>query len=513
MRTLPWGTSLAALSLLLGVGACGGGSGEADREAVSPAPGWSSEDLGRVVEHLRADGRFNANADTLMGRIGARMSGLPSGDSAQAFVARRLEAYGLSEVRYESFELLAWDRGGAAVTLLEPRRLPGDAPLAVLSLGHVGSHIVEAPLLDTGWGTAEEIAALGAAVEGTVVISDVGSPPDYGRWIHRTEKISLAYAAGAVGFIQLNTTEGPWIPVGVATMGDEAAPIPALAADRAAGVRLRQALTPEQGRGPVMARLEVDNWMERGQAANVLADLPGVGDEVVIVGAHLDSWDLATGALDNGSGTLALLEVARALAAMHREAAERGERPLRTIRFALWMGEELGLYGSRAHVRTRLEDGTAAEIRAHLNLDVVGAPRALGAMGRPEAASFLDRVRVSLAEIGIELDSAIGTGGGLYSDHQPFLTEGIPIVTLASRQRPEAAGSGHTVGDRVDVIDPAGIVESAAVAAALLWALATEPTLPLAHWSFDETGARLEDLGVRDPLERAGEWRWGVVRR
>lgn len=482
--------------LLMIAAACADTAGRTPERGAAP-----DAELARVARASLDGSLVRTNADTLLDRIGARVSALPSGDSARAFAARSLRAYGVGDVREEPFDLLAWDRREAELEILTPEAAAG-TELTILSLGHVGSFAIEGPLLDAGFGTAEEIDTLGDRVPGTIVVVDVGSPPGYGRGVHRTEKVTLATAAGAVGFIQVNDREGPLVPVGVATMGDEPTVIPAVAADRASGEALRAAI---RRHGDVTARLMVENWMERSSDANVLGDIPGHTDEVVLVGAHLDSWDLATGALDNGSGSLALLDVARALAA---HAAAEGGRPRRTIRFAFWMGEELGLYGSRAHVETRIHDETLGRVAAVLNLDVVGAPVGLGAMGRPEAEPLLRRVRNALADEGFDLDEEIATGGGLYSDHQPFLVQGIPIVVVQSRQRPEAAGVSHTTADTREVLDEAGIARSAAVSAALIWALANEPDIGMTRWPEATIGDHLERLGVRDPLERAGEWSW-----
>jgi carboxypeptidase Q len=470
-------------------------------EAGEQAPGAAADmSLGELATTALAENQVTRFGDGLLDDIGARVSALPSGQAAQDWVEEQFRAFGLSNVRQESFDLLAWDRVEAGITVLESAVEVG-GPLRILSLGHVGSDAVEAELLDAGYGTAEEIAALGDAVRGRIVVVDVSSPPGYGRGVHRTEKVTLATRAGAVGFLQVNDREGDLVPIGVATMGDVPTEIPAVAADLATGNRLRQALEA----GPVLVRLEVENWMERSTAANVLGDIPGRTDEVIVVGGHLDSWDLAQGAVDNGSGSMAVLEAARALAA-HVE--RTGVQPLRTIRFALWMGEELGLYGSRAYVADRLAEGTMDRHVATLNLDVVGAPTGLGAMGRTEGHTLLGAIRDALVDAGFDLEEEISTGGGLYSDHQPFLVEGVPVVQVRSRQRPEAAGVSHTTADVRDVIDEEGIAASAAVSSALLWALANVEPFPFRRWSETETGARLEALGVRDPLERAGEWRW-----
>jgi carboxypeptidase Q len=506
-RIFPGLHPMAALLVMVLVTVLLAGCETTDAPDTGLPGGVELEDAGLewVVALGLAESRVEANADTLLDRIGARISALPSGDSAQAFVRRQMEAFGVDHVREEPFDLLAWDRREAVLEVVEPA---GEVPgaLNILSLGHVGSHDLEAPLLDAGFGTAEEIEALGERVAGAIVLVDVSSPPGYGRGVHRTEKVTLATRAGALGFIQVNDSEGPLVPVGVATMGDEATEIPAVAADHATGIRLREAL---QAHSEVRVRLMVDNWMERTTAANVLGDLEGETDEVVLVGAHLDSWDLATGALDNGSGSLAVLDIARTLAAHVRAT---GERPRRTIRFAFWMGEELGLYGSRAHVDRRVEDGSLDRYVAVLNLDVVSAPVALGAMGRTGPAPLLRQVREAAGEAGIELSEEFTTGGGLYSDHQPFLLQGIPIVTLASRHRPEAAGTGHTIADTREILHEPGIARTAAVSSALLWALANAPelgaTMGMERWSEEEIGGHLERLGVRDPLERGGEWRW-----
>jgi carboxypeptidase Q len=490
---------LSLLVLVLGPVGCGEGALDDTVPEVEPRPVEALQ-LGALAERAYAGTEVSSNADVLLDEIGPRISALPSGERAQDFVEERLQAYGVENVRQEPFELLAWDRRSAELQVLEPAAL-GDATFNILSLGHVGSYDIEAPLLDAGYGTAEEIEALGDEVEGTIVLVDVGSPEGYGRGVHRTEKVTLATRAGAVGFIQVNNREGPLVPVGVATLGDEPTEIPAAAVDLESGTRLLEALAE----GPVEVRLVLDNWMERSTAANVLGDIPGATDEVILVGAHLDSWDLAQGAVDNGSGSLAVLDLARALAE-HVEAT--GETPLRTLRFAFWMGEELGLYGSHAHVDAMMRQELTDRYAAVLNLDVVGAPVGLGAMGRPEAEDFMARVRAPLVEAGFELDETHSTGGGIYSDHQPFLLQGVPIVVVRSRQLPEAAGVSHTTADTREVIDEDGISRTAAVSAALLWALANEPELPVITWEEDEIGVKLEELGVRDPLERAGDWRW-----
>lgn len=457
-------------------------------------------ELDRFARAAREGSEVEEHAYRLIDLIGARMSDSEGGRQARDYVAEQLRRYGLDAVREEPFPLLAWHRGPATLTLLAPEALAGREG-RVLSLGHVGDYDVEAPVVDAGYAVAEDFARLGDAVRGAIVLAQPGQPQGYGRGVHRSEKIALAQRAGAVGFVLI--APASLVQIGVATLGDYPTEIPAVAADFESGSWLTRMAARHPG--GLRARVTTSNRMARAEDANVLADLRGRTDEVVLVGGHLDSWDMATGAVDNASGSIAVLEVARAIAEHVRRT---GERPLRTIRFAFWMGEELGLYGSNHHVAAAVREGTVGRYAAILNLDVVGAPARLGAMGRPEAAPLLAPLAREFAAAGWLATDSISTAGSLYSDHMAFLFEGVPVLTLGSRLPARAAGVGHTSADTRDKLDEAGIANSAAVAAALLWRVANEPMLPVRRWSAQQTGRELEAMGLRDPLERSGEWRW-----
>ena len=485
-----------AISLLIGA-ACHA----APPAAAVPAPDTvGAATLAELARATRAATTVPEHAFVLMDLIGPRMSATPEGERARSYASERFTEYGLENVREEVFPLLAWERNEAAMTVLAPYPV-ARREMSILSLGQVGSFEVEARVVDAGHAVAEDFERLGDGVRGAIILAQPGQPEGYGRGVHRSEKIALAEAAGAAGFVLI--APGSLVQVGVATLGDHETRIPAVAADYETGAWLTRIVErfPEE----VRARLVTDNQMERTTDANVLADIPGTTDEVVLVGAHLDSWDLATGAVDNGSGSVAVLDIARALAEHVRES---GERPRRTIRFALWMGEELGLYGSRHHVETRKESGRLDDYVAVLNLDVVGTPTGLGAVGRPEAAALLRPIARGLNAGGWELSEEVGTGGGLYSDHMPFMLEGVPILTLGRTLPERAAGVTHTSADTRDKLDEEGIADAAAVSAALLWAVANAADHPLDRWSFERTGEVMESLGFRDPLERSGEWRW-----
>jgi carboxypeptidase Q len=151
---------------------------------------------------------------------------------------------------------------------------------------------------------------------------------------------------------------------------------------------------------------------------NTVAEIRGTEkpDEMVIIGAHLDSWDLGTGATDNGTGSMAVLEAARALQKL-------GVKPKRTIRFVLFSGEEQGLNGSKAYVQAhKAELGKISGVLVH---DTgTGKVLTVGLMGNYNVRETMDRVLFPLAEPAGIMEPTLRSEGG--SDHVPFDTEGVP---------------------------------------------------------------------------------------
>ena len=186
-------------------------------------------------------------------------------------------------------------------------------------------------------------------------------------------------------------------------------------------------------------------------------------DEVVLLGAHLDSWDLGTGATDNAAGSIAVLEAARILGALKAS----GVRPRRTIRFALFTGEEQGLYGSQYYVLHH-----AAEIPRHQAMLVLdngtGRIVALPLQGRDELRDLWTSMLRPLATLG-PVSVRSGTKGG--TDHLPFLRVGVPSFNYDQMSR----GYDYTHHSQADVFDhavPADIAQAATIMAVNAFQLA-----------------------------------------
>jgi len=227
--------------------------------------------------------------------------------------------------------------------------------------------------------------------------------------------------------------------------------------------RLRQAGLPVRIRADITNTLTVDTLT----AYNTVAEIRGSEhpDEIVLLGAHLDSWDLGSGTTDNGAGAIAVLEAARILAVAH-------VRPIRTIRFALFAGEEQGLLGSTAYASDHEDE--LAKFQAVLVLDNgTGRITGVALQGRNELHDAWDALFAPIVSLGPFTVSARSKGG---TDHLSFLPYGVPSFNYDQLTR----GYNHTHHSEVDTFDhavPDDLAQAATVMAVNAYELANAPSL------------------------------------
>ncbi len=383
---------------------------------------------------------------------GGRLSGTTNAVHAARFIADRAGTYGLTNVHLELFTMPGWKLKGLTVDVDgdPPRALPEAIALGNTLSTPPGGLVAE--LVDGAAGTDDDFRQLGDAALGRLVLVQDGGDK-------RADKMRRALALGAAGLVVVSQPgRAPIIGSGHA----EPRPEPGIAIRHEDGVALAEQLRVGQ-RVQLRIQLESETW--DAAAFNTVAELPGRGPratELVIVGAHLDSWHLAEGAIDNATGSIAVLEAARALAAT-------GWRPRRTVRFVWYMGEEQNLSGSRAYVAAHACE--LPRVAAAINVDMPGAPRKLGAAGPPDLREKLQRVCAALP--GFALSEEIGELSGEWSDHAPFVAAGVPTVALWGHHGDEVKHY-HTAGDTFEVVDQRAVHESAAVLAVLVRKLADE---------------------------------------
>jgi hypothetical protein len=230
---------------------------------------------------------------------------------------------------------------------------------------------------------------------------------------------------------------------------------------------------------PVSMELEVRNrfYDDDLSSFNIVAEIPGTDpklkDEVVMLGAHFDSWHAGTGATDNAAGSAAMLEAVRVLQAA-------GLKPKRTIRIALWTGEEQGLIGSRAYVRQRFgaRDSLTPEgqkLSGYFNLDNgTGAIRGVYLQGNNAVAPIFRAWMAPFADKGVKTLTLGNTGG---TDHLAFDGVGIPGFQFIQDEVEYSTRTHHSNMDTYERVQPDDMKLNAAVIAAFVWQTANRPGL------------------------------------
>jgi carboxypeptidase Q len=400
----------------------------------------------------------------LTSQIGPRMTGSRKGKQAEDFAFRRLKSFGYDNVHFESFPVTAWERGSLTLTV-------AGQPVAAAALGGTPARAdLDRPLVDMGNGGPEDYAAAPDKARGNIALVYAGLLPDtpasvrrQGRW----EKVALAAQYGAAGIVLIGTDET--IAIGSATKGEARAAIPAVVVAKSDGMKLKAQLAAR----PAKAGLRMRNRLYAGAARNVVATLPGtdLADEHIIFGGHLDSWDLATGALDNAAGAATVMDVARAFKA-------QGYRPRRTIQFVLYMGEEEGMLGSHAHAAGLEARGELPKLKYMFNTDMSLDPMAFNLWGFDADQGFYEALAKSVGAARPGFQGKIISRPMPGGDSEPYQLRGVPILYLNGDLTAQHHGCQHAACDRLDILTPAQVNNTSIVSALALKALADADRLP-----------------------------------
>ncbi|WP_285010653.1 M20/M25/M40 family metallo-hydrolase [Pedobacter faecalis] len=440
------------------------------------------------------------NLEHATAAIGHRLTGSVNGKKAEAYAFKLLESYGY-EVRYQPFEVESWSR------LTNETRV-GDQPgslnkITSVTLAHspVSANIT-AELVDLGNGLEDDYIKDAGRVRGKIALVYLGllpGSPSGSPSLHRSEKAALATRYGAAGIIIINTVRTGVLLTGTASVTGKLIPIPAVCIGYENGMRLKEALKSHSQ----YANLNMTNFSGAISARNVIATLKGheLPAEKIVIGAHLDSWDLATGAIDNGIGAFAVIDMARAI-------KQVGRQPRRTIEFVLFMGEEQGLLGSKAYIQKAVSDQTLHQVRFMLNFDMTNDPKGFVSTRR-EMEPLLSSWGAQIAKLDTGFKNIVVTAAGLHSDHQPFMLQGIPTGGGAGGRLPNnSAPFYHSDRDTFELVDEHELKNTVRYGAMLAFALAHTDQIPANKLDEAQLASflRLNELEI--PLRIAGEWRW-----
>jgi hypothetical protein len=395
--------------------------------------------------------------------IGPRVTASASYQRAAEWSAGRFRAMGITRVTLEPFTI---ERGWERVSARARIAAPADRALHVASLGW-------SPSTPEGGFDADVVAldaftpdpAARRPLQGRIALMPDGDPPGSPEAAARTRRafVLALRAAGVLAIVSPDSDPGNQLSARAHEFGASMAALPSAQIGRDDALMIRDLL----GRGPVRISLELINRITPSAASanNVVAEIVGRDrpDEWVIVGAHLDSWDFGPGAQDNATGVAMVLEAARAIAALERP-------PRRSIRFALWGGEEQGQLGSTAYARAHAPE--LDRVVAALNADA-GTGRIIGwtSPGRSDVVRALRPLTQDfLQELGAgTFDESLRYA--FQSDGAPFILAGVPTLDLNADDTAYEE-IHHKDADTFDRVDARNLAVGAATVAATAQAIA-----------------------------------------
>jgi Zn-dependent M28 family amino/carboxypeptidase len=252
---------------------------------------------------------------------------------------------------------------------------------------------------------------------------------------------------------------------------------------------------------PVRMHINVQNKFTDGpvDSANVVGEIVGREhpEEIVVVGAHLDSWDLSEGATDNGTGSTSVLGAAEAI-------AKSGMRPRRTIRFVLFTGEEQGLLGSLAYTKQH-----ASEMKNHIGNVVLdngqGAIKEFQLGGRDDLVAALEPFAKSLENIReMKVTDKLEFG----TDTGPFILAGLPGINL-DQDSPDYKYTHHSAADSLEEVKPDVLTQNTTVMALTAYWLADRPERFASPWPAEKSARMLRQKGEYDMLSAFKLWPYG----
>ncbi len=451
-------------------------------------------DLARLRAAFEQPSPELAQLRQLCDGIGGRVTGSPSFARALQWGLDGFNAAGVS-ARVEPFSLQnGWAAAPPRIQFKGPR---GFAPRAT-SWGWSPACNGTFRIVDGGDGSDAAMKALGATANGAFIYlaSEPMTTPEalFGEYTATSRQSALAKTLGAKGLIVQSTRPRKLLyrHLDPRCAEGRVADLVEIQIAREDGARLGRLLKDD----PVQADIQMPNRVSGPvRAGNVIAEIPGTDlkDEVVLIGAHLDSWELGTGALDNGCNAAMVIELARLFKAA-------GLHPRRTVRFALFGGEEEGMLGSKAYVKAHRAE--LDRFRAAVIYDEgLGKVSGYSLGGRPEWRPILDAALVSE---GADAPKAHTDDAFVGTDNYDFLVEGVPTL-IANQDWTDYLPNYHAESDTFDKVDAGALRHQTHEAAILMWGLANAPDLPSR-----QTRAQVESLlratGMEPQMKTFGMW-------
>ncbi len=465
-------------------------------------------DASRIIHIALQPSPLQSNLERLTDEIGGRVPGTPAMQRAIEWGVDALKAAGADSVHTEEFTIPnSWAEGATEMTVSARGALdPHDQkPLEIefrvrcvsIAWAPALTPVTHVPVVDVGKGTPADFAKAGdisgkILLVHTVVLKTWADL--FAEYANAPPVIDAAVKGRAIAVAFMATREHDILYRHTNSAQGEIDRIPQVLVGREDGERVARLLAAGH---PVWADLSIPDHIGGPiQTANVVAEIKGSEkpDEFVILGAHLDSWELGTGALDNGCNAALVIDALRAI-------NDSGLKPRRSIRFILFSGEEEGLLGSRAYARShRPELDNAAGVVIWDS--GTGKTTGFADGGRNDLLASAKRLIAPLRQFGLtEVKTDMESG----TDHVDFMLEGVPTF-VADQDEANYLVNYHAVSDTYDKVDFVQLKKDVAEAAEFSFALANLPDKIGPRYTRAQIKQSIHDTHSEQMLKSAGLW-------
>ncbi len=452
----------------------------------------------KIMPIVMGESPLADNLRRLTDGIGGRVTGSPEMAKAVEWGVAGFRAAGVDVHTEKYMQPVAWSEGVTRLEVLGPEKFP----VSLVSLGlspATPAGGLEGVLVNIGTGTEADFAAAGSAVKGAILIvhTEVSYTWNdlFNEYRNPPAIIDRALKAGALAILWTGERERKLLYRHTNSMDGRLERIPQAAIAREDGLHLERAAIEYPGK--VRVRLTMPNQIAGPvEQQNVVGEIRGYEkpDEFVVLGAHLDSWELGTGALDNGCNAALVIEAARAIKAS-------GLLPRRTIRFILFSGEEEGLFGSWEYVKAHRAE--LDKYRAVVIFDSgIGRVTGYSLGGRHDIEPALREILKPFAGWDVDNHSYDATWG---TDHFDFLLEGVPNL-VANQEVANYLQNYHAASDTLDKVDIRELKLNTVLAAVTAWGIADRPEPIGPRYSRAQTEQLMKDTGLDQELKAVGMW-------
>ena len=478
-----------------------GAAGCSETEASSCA-----EVAAKILPLVMGSSPLEGNLRRLTDEIGGRVTGSPEMAKAVEWGVAAFRAAGI-DVHTEKYTLpVTWAEGKTEVRMELPWTYTGDR-LQTRTLRAVSEAwgpatpepVVRGQAVDVGSGAEEEFGRAAERIKGAILLvhTEIGSTWTdlFNEYLRPPGIIDRAVKGGAKAIFWMGARERLLLYRHTNSLNGEIDKIPQAIVAREDGMYLARTVAAYPGRVEVTVHLP-NKIGGPVQQENVVGEIRGYEkpDEVVILGAHLDSWELGTGALDNGCNAALVIEAARAIKAT-------GLVPRRTIRFILFSGEEQGTVGSWEYVKSHRPE--LDKIRAMIAYDAgIGRVTGYSLGGRHDVEAGVREAMKPLDSWGATnhtYDASFGT------DNFDFLLEGVPTL-VANQEEANYLPNYHAASDTFDKVDLRELKLHTALAAVTAWGIADRAEPLGKRLTRSEIEQQMKETGLDQQLKILGYW-------